>query len=332
MQAQLARGGLSPEDRFHLHYAIGYMLERRAQYEESFNNYAQGAALRRACIGYDADRTSAQFERIREVMTAEFFAERHGMGCMDESPIFIVGLPRSGSTLIEQILSSHSNVEGTMELPEMANIAREIGGEAGGGDADYLPALSRLSAADLARLGELFLQRTRIYRKTSKTIFIDKMPNNFVHTGLIHLILPRARIIDARRHPMAACFSAFKQHFARGQHYTYDLAELGRYYRDYAQLMAHFDAALPGLVYRVCYESMVHNTQAEIQKLLTACGLAHEDACFRFFENDRAVRTASAEQVRRPIFTESIDSWRFYEAWLGPLAEALGNRFSGVAV
>jgi predicted Zn-dependent protease len=322
MQTQLARADLAPEDRFHLHYAIGYMLERRAQYEDSFTNYAKGAALRRAGISYDADRTTAQFDRIRAVMTAEFFAERHGAGCMDEAPIFIVGLPRSGSTLIEQILSSHSAVEGTMELPELANIAREIGG----GEGDYLDALGRLSARDLAGLGGLFLQRTRIYRKTSKPIFIDKMPNNFVHIGLIRLILPRARIIDARRHPMAACFSAFKQHFARGQHYTYDLTELGRYYSDYLRLMAHFDSVLPGFVYRVHYESMVQETRTEIQNLLENCCLSLEEGCFRFFESDRAVRTASSEQVRRPIFTSAIDNWRHYEAWLGPLAKALDNR------
>ncbi len=323
MRAQLARADLGTEDRLHFHYALGYMLEQQAQYAASFEHYAAGAALRRGEVTYNADHTTAQISRTRALMTMAFFAQRAGVGCHDEAPIFIVGLPRSGSTLIEQILASHSQVEGTMELPEMANIARDLG-RTTRDDSTYPEMLATLDAAAFARLGERFLARTRIYRKTGKPIFIDKMPNNFVHTGLIHLILPRAKIIDARRHPMAACFSAFKQHFAKGQHYTYDLTELGRYYRDYLDVMAHFDAVLPGRVHRVQYEEMVDNTEAVTKALLSHCGLDFEESCLRFHENARPVRTASSEQVRRPIFREGLDHWRNYEPWLGELVQALG--------
>jgi len=257
-------------------------------------------------------------------MDAAFFADRAGWGCDDEAPIFIVGLPRSGSTLIEQILGSHSQVEGTQELSEMANIARFLGRNSRTDDR-YPEMIADLDAGALAGLGRRYLERTRIYRKTSKPIFIDKMPNNFVHAGLIHLILPRARIIDARRHPMATCFSAFKQHFAKGHHYSYDLDELGRYYLDYVALMAHFDAVLPGCIHRVHYEDMVGDTETETRKLLAYCGLEFEPACLRFHENDRPVRTASSEQVRQPIFREGLEHWRNYAPWLGGLEERLGN-------
>ena len=323
MGAQLARTDLPAEDRFHLHYALGHVLEQAGDYAQSWAQYAEGARLRRAEIEYDAGQTTAQLDRTRALMTHGFFEERAGMGCADEAPIFIVGLPRSGSTLIEQILSSHSQVEGTMELPELATIAREIGA---GNATAYPDILADLTPTALHDLGARYLHRTRIYRRSNKPIFIDKMPNNFVHVGLIHLILPRAKIIDARRHPMAACFSAFKQHFAKGQHYTYDLAELGRYYRDYADLMDHFDVALPGRVRRVRYEDMVQTTEQQTRVLLAHCGLAFEEACLRFHENPRAVRTASSEQVRRPIFREGLHHWRNYEPWLGTLADTLGRK------
>ena len=320
MRAHLANPALPTEDRFHIDYALGRALEQSGDYEASFTHYANGARLRRSEIHYSADRTHAQLQRTCAILTPAFFAARAGWGCQDASPIFIVGLPRSGSTLIEQILASHSQVEGTQELPEIANIARHLGG----GQADCYPdVLAELDAASCAALGDRFLRNTRIYRKTNRPLFIDKMPNNFVHTGLIHLILPRAKIIDARRHPMAACFSAFKQHFARGQHFSYDLTEVGRYYTDYVALMAHVDAMLPGRVHRVNYESMVQDTDTEIRRLLAYCGLQFEPTCLRFHENDRAVRTASSEQVRRPIFREGLEHWRNYEAWLGELKEAV---------
>jgi hypothetical protein len=211
-----------------------------------------------------------------------------------------------------------------MELPEIANIASDLGRDQAGGD-DYLGALARLEPSDFTDIGRRYLDRTRIYRKTGRPIFIDKMPNNFVHAGLIHLILPNAKIIDARRQPMATGFAAFKQHFAKGQHYSYDLRELGLYYRDYSVLMAHFDEVLPGRLHRVRYEDMVDDQEGQTRGLLDYCGLAFEEACLRFHENPRAVRTASSEQVRRPIFREGLDQWRNYAPWLGPFAEALAS-------
>ncbi len=319
MQAQLAGTALSNEDRFHLDYALGRAFEQAADYAVSFRHYEAGARLRRQEVTYNADRTTAQLERTRALMTPAFFAARQG-GHPDPAPIFVLGLPRSGSTLIEQMLASHSQVEGTMELPEVAHISRTLGRT---GDDRYPESLAALTQAERAALGQRFIERTRAYRRTDKPFFVDKMPNNFVHVGLIHLILPHARIVDARRHPMAACFSAYKQHFARGQHYSYDLQELGRYYRDYLALMAHFDTVLPGRVHRVLYEDMVTDTEAELRRLLAHCGLDFEPACLAFHSNTRAVRTASSEQVRRPIFREGLDHWKNYEPWLGPLKQSL---------
>jgi hypothetical protein len=255
------------------------------------------------------------------MFTGRFLAEREGWGAPAGDPIFIVGLPRSGSTLIEQILASHSAVEGTMELPDIGLIANRLAKTTRGG---YPEGLAELDAAALSRLGGLYLERTRIQRRGERPFFIDKMPNNFRHIGLIHLILPKARIIDARRHPLGSCFSAFKQHFAQGQGFSYDLSDLGRYYRDYVALMAHFDAVLPGRIHRVIYEDMVEDTEGEVRRLLDYCGLPFEPACLKFYENERAVRTVSSEQVRRPIFREGLEQWRNYESWLGPLKAALG--------
>jgi tetratricopeptide (TPR) repeat protein len=325
MAAQLRRDDLADEDRLHLDYALGKALEDAGDFAASFAHYAKGAALRRKLAPYSADETSTQAARHKTFFTRAFFADRAEAGAPSEAPIFIVGLPRSGSTLIEQILASHSQVEGTMELPEVAALSRAFDpGAKSARERTYPDSLAELSGADFARLGETFLDRTRVHRKLGRPRFIDKMPNNFNHIGLIHLIFPRARIIDARRHPMAACFSAFKQHFARGQGFSYDLTDLGRYYRDYLGLMAHFDAVLPGRVLRVIYEDMVEDTEGQTRRLLHHCGLDFEPACLSFYDNTRAVRTASSEQVRRPIFREGLDQWRRYEPWLGPLAEALG--------
>jgi len=317
MAAQLERGDLSAEDRLHLHYALGKALEDRGDHAASFAHYAEGAAIRRAETPYDADETTTQMRKSKALSTAEFFAERAGFGSDVGDPIFIVGLPRSGSTLIEQILASHSQVEGTMELPDIGFIARRF-------DPRYPEALADLDRAKLAALGEDFIEATRIHRQLGRPRFIDKMPNNFHHVGLIHLILPNAKIIDARRQPLGSCFSAFKQHFAQGQNFSYDLADLGRYYRDYVELMAHFDAVLPGRIHRVIYEDLVEDTEGEVRRLLDYCGLPFEAGCLKFYENDRAVRTVSSEQVRRPIFRQGLDQWRRYEPWLGPLKQALG--------
>ena len=257
--------------------------------------------------------------------TEDFFRERAGVGCDAADPIFIVGMPRAGSTLVEQILSSHPDVEGTMELPDLLSLTRELRrrGEAAGARHyhDVVPSLDR---DELRAIGEDYLDRTRVHRKAGAPLFIDKMPNNFQHVGLIHLALPNAKIIDARRHPLACGFSVFKQQFARGQDFSFRLEDIGHYYRDYVALMAHFDDVLPGRVHRVHYETMVDDTEQEVRRLLDYCGLPFDEACLRFFENDRPVRTASAEQVRRPIYREGLDQWRHYAPWLGPLEQALG--------
>jgi tetratricopeptide (TPR) repeat protein len=325
MQAQLATTNLTDDDRLQFHFALGKAFEDARQYTESFQHYAEGNRLRRTSVGYDADANIEQMQRSRALFTPEFFAARAGQGAQAPDPIFIVGLPRSGSTLLEQILSSHPLVEGTMELADIVNMARELGGPHARVQGAYPESIAALDENALRSLGERYLEQTRIYRRTDAPFFIDKLPNNFAHTGLIHLILPRAKIIDARRHPLGCCFSNFKQHFARGQHFTYSLDDLGRYYRGYVQLMAHFDAVLPGRVHRVIYERMIEDTEGEVRRLLDHCGLPFDERCLRFYENERAVRTASSEQVRRPIYREGVDHWQHYEPWLGPLKSALGS-------
>jgi tetratricopeptide (TPR) repeat protein len=327
MAFQLERPDLPAVDRLHLHYALGKALEDRGDAAGAFGHYAQGAAIRRADAHYDADETTALAERSKALFTEAFFSARAGAGSPSPAPIFIVGLPRSGSTLVEQILASHSAVEGTMELPDIGLMAKRLGfGDPAGA---YPASLAGLGPSALAALGEAFLETTAVHRKLGRPVFTDKMPNNFQHLGFIHLILPRARIIDVRRHPLGSGFSAFKQHFAQGQPFSYDLADLGRYYRDYVELMAHFDRVLPGRVCRVIYEDLVGDTEREVRRLLDHCGLPFEPACLKFHENDRAVRTVSSEQVRRPIFREGVEQWRAYEPWLEPLKMALGPALEG---
>ena len=314
MRAALEQDGLSEEDRFHLQFALGKAEEDAAHYESAFAHYADANRLRRALIDYDPDELSAAVDRQCDLFTPEFFAERAGWGTPADDPIFVVSLPRSGSTLIEQILASHSRVEGTTELPDIAALASRVG----------LPNMASLGEGDARALGEEYLARTRIQRKTDRPRFVDKMPNNWAHVGFIRLILPNATIIDARRHPLGCCFSNFKQHFARGQTFTYDLTEVARYYADYVRLMAHFDAVLPGHIHRVFYEAMVDDTEGQVRALLDHARLAFEPACLSFHETERAVRTASSEQVRRPIFREGVEQWRHFEKWLDPLKSALG--------
>jgi tetratricopeptide (TPR) repeat protein len=325
MRAQLGRGDLADDDRLHFHFAMGKALEDDADYPSAFEEYLSGNRLRRAGITYDAAEASADVQRSKRLFTASYFYARAGFGAGASDPIFIVGLPRAGSTLIEQILASHSAVEGTMELPDILAIAQSLKSrKTDSGKAQYPAVLGDLTAEECGELGRQYIAQTRIQRKTDKPFFVDKMPNNFWHIGLIRQILPNAKIIDARRHPLACGLSGFKQHFARGQHYTYDLAELGRYYRDYVELLAHFDTVLPGRIHRVVYEEMIEETEAEVRRLLSFCGLPFEDSCLRFYENDRAVRTASKQQVRQPIFREGVDHWRHFEQWLAPLKETLG--------
>jgi tetratricopeptide (TPR) repeat protein len=325
MRAQLASDKLTNEDRYHFEFALGKALEDLKQYAESFQHYAEGNRLRLKDIQYLSEDATGLVRRSRRYLNAEFFAARSGYGCPAADPIFIVGLPRSGSTLIEQILASHSAVEGTMELQNIYNMASRLGARSSKDEGPRYPMdMADLSAEECRNLGEKYLEDTRIQRKSGKPFFIDKMPNNFMHIGLLQLILPNAKIIDARRHPMACGFSLFKQHFARGQNFSYSLEDIGHFYRDYVELMAHYDKVLPGRVHRVFHETLIDDTENEVRRLLAYCGLEFEEACLRFYETERAVRTASAQQVRQPISRAGLDQWRNYEAWLGPLRETLG--------
>lgn len=326
MEAALAGDGLSDEARLHLDFALGKALEDRADYAAAFRHYAAGNARRHAQMPWDRARNHAHVLANEKLFTAGFFETRQGQGCEARDPIFIVGLPRSGSTLIEQILSSHSRIEGTMELPDMAVLARRLAAR----NPDprtygYLGALAACPPAELKAMGEEYLARTRSYRRTDRPFFIDKMPNNFAYLALIHLTLPNAIIIDARRDAMATCFSAWKQHFANGQTYTYDLTDLGRFWRDYERLMAHFDRVLPGRVLRVQHEALVADTEGEVRRMLAHIGVAFEPACLAFHENTRPVRTPSAEQVRRPITAQGLEQWKHFEPWLGELKAALAE-------
>jgi hypothetical protein len=266
---------------------------------------------------------SADLKAQQDVCTQDLFARRNGTGHDAADPIFIVGLPRAGSTLLEQILSSHSQVDGTLELPNILSLSQRLRRRGRQDDSSPYPQiLNELSDEELESFGKHYIDDTRIHREEAP-YFIDKMPNNFRHIGLIHLILPNAKIIDARRHPMSCCFSGFKQLFAEGQEFTYDLADMGRYYCDYVELMDHWDAVLPGKVLRVDYENVVNDTEDEVRRLLEFCELPFEDACVRFYETRRSVRTPSSEQVRQPIYTSGLEQWRHFEPWLDDLKSAL---------
>ena len=324
---QLGRPDVDADDRLHLNYALGKAFEDRGEYGAAFARYADGATACRSLRSYSADAETALMKRSITLFTSAFFEARAAVGSADDAPIFIVGLPRSGSTLIEQILASHSAVEGTMELPDVGVIAQSLRGAAREGlpARRYPEAVIDIDSTTWVALGNRYIEHTRIHRPQRRPFFIDKMPNNFHHVGLIHTMLPKAKIIDMRRHPMASCFSSFKQHFAQGQAFSYGLVDLGRYYADYVKLMAHFDAVLPGRVCRVIYEDVIEDTENQIRRLLDHCGLPFEAACLNFHENDRAVRTVSSEQVRRPIFRDGLEQWRHFEPWLGSLKAALGS-------
>jgi tetratricopeptide (TPR) repeat protein len=325
MRQQEAAKGAKRVDRYHLCFALGKALEDRGQYEESFRYYARGNELKGSEIRYRPETIERSAQLQASMFTPEFLATRQTWGSPRADVIFIVGLPRSGSTLLEQILASHSQVEGTMELADIPRLVHRLQGR----DADelaprYPRVLSELTAEQCRNFGNKYLADTQIYR-TDRPFFIDKMPNNFRHLGLIHLMLPNARIIDARREAMACCFSNFKQLFAAGQEFTYSLQDIGRYYRSYVQLMAHWDAVLPGKILRVQYEEVVQDLEGNVRRILEFCGLPFEPQCLDFHRTERSVRTASSEQVRRPIFKEGLDQWRHFDAWLGPLRAVLGE-------
>ena len=324
MRAYEAADGTALVDRFHLCFALGKAFEDRGDYAESFRYYERGNALKKSQTRYRPEPVERNTRLQQSICTREFFAARQNLGSQDPSPIFIVGLPRSGSTLLEQILASHSKVEGTMELADIPRMVLELQGREPEDDNPRYPrVLEELTPDDFLRLGEKYIADTRVYR-TDKPLFIDKMPNNFRHIGLIHLILPNAKIIDARRNALACCFSNFKQLFASGQDFTYGLEDIGRYYRTYVELMAHWDSVLPGRILRVEHEAVVDDLEANVRRILEFCGLEFEPQCVEFYKTERSIRTASSEQVRQPIFKEGIDQWRNYEPWLGPLKEALG--------
>jgi tetratricopeptide (TPR) repeat protein len=325
MKAFHSDSSLAPIDRHHLCFALAKASEDRGEFAESFRYYEEGNALKREESNYRPELIERNTRQQIEVCTPDLFIRLQDAGAPDPDPIFIVGLPRSGSTLLEQILASHSQVEGTQELPNVQQMANNLRGR----DPDpsnprYPRILTKMAPDELRALGEKYLGDTRIYR-TGNPYFIDKMPNNFRHLGLIRLMLPRAKIIDARREPLACCFSNLKQLFAKGQEFTYSVDDIARYYRTYLELMRHWDRVLPGWVLRVHHEDVVADLESQVRRILEFCGLPFEPACMEFHQTTRSVRTASSEQVRQPINRDGLDQWKNFETWLGPLKAALGD-------
>jgi tetratricopeptide (TPR) repeat protein len=314
---------LKKRDRISLEFALGKALEDAEKYERAFDHYAQGNTLHRSSIVHDADAVSADVRLCRSLHTREFYAGRAGWGSPRRDPIFIVGLPRSGSTLLEQILGAHSQIEATMELADIPNMALEL--MASDASRRYPTALMSLERHQADAYAERYLNQTQHRRSAGTPRFVDKMLGNFAFVGFIHLLFPNASIIDIRRHPMASCFACFKQLFARGLSFSYDMSELGQYYRDYVSLMRHMEDAIPGRVIRINYEDLVANPETEVRRLLEHCGVPFEEKCLKFYEKKQIVRTYSSEQVRRPIYTDSLERWRAFEPWLGPLKTALSD-------
>ena len=332
MQALVKGQGGDDTDQAHVHFALGRAFEQRNQYSAAFEHYAAGNRRRRKTVAYDIRVFENKTRRVRAYFNEAFFAQRADVGHRESAPIFVVGLPRSGSTLIEQILASHSNVEGTFELPNVLTMVRELDHLSAEHDA-YPESVNSIPRGQFALLGRRYLEETASLR-SGRPHFIDKMPNNFSHIGLIHCLLPSAIIIDVRRHPMDSCFSTYKQHFAEGQSFSYDLDDLGRYYRCYLSLMDHWDSVLPGKVLHLQYEHLVRDPELHIRRLLSHCGLEFEPACLAFHETKRPVRTASAEQVRQPLYASGVGYWKHFETQLAPLRRALGDsleRFSDMS-
>jgi tetratricopeptide (TPR) repeat protein len=327
--AQMRAAEAAPQtalvDRYNLCFALGKAFEDRSEYAEAWGYYERGNAFKKSESRYRPDVIETNTRKQIEVCTREFFAARAGWGAATSDPILILGLPRAGSTLLEQILASHSKVEGTLELPDVQRIVLGLQGRSPHLDNPRYPGvLAQMPPEEFLRLGEKYLADTRVYR-TDRPFFIDKMPNNFRHIGLIHLMMPNAKIIDARREPMACCFGNLKQLFARGQEFTYSVEDIARYYRSYLELMQHWDEVLPGKVLRVMHESVVDDLEGNVRRMLDFCELDFEPACVEFHKTQRSIRTASSEQVRQPIFREGLDQWKHFEPWLGPLKEALGD-------
>ena len=329
MRREEANPGIAGNDRIHLCFALGKALEDRQAYADSFAYYDRGNRLKKAERGYKPEIVESELQQQKLLFDAGFFQQRHGYGSNSEAPIFVVGLPRAGSTLLEQILASHSQVDGTMELANIIGLANRLNGrKRQQQDSPYPGILADLDAQQLQKLGEDFIEDTRQHRQQG-LFFVDKMPNNFRHIPLIQLILPEAKIIDARRHPMACCFSGFKQLFAEGQEFTYGLDEVGRYYRAYVDVMAHWDAVLPGRILRVQHEDVIADLETQVRRILDYCGLPFEQACVDFHQTERAVRTPSSEQVRQPIYSSGMEQWTHFTPFLQPLEEALGPALTG---
>lgn len=325
MQAFQQREELGPASHVHFCFALGKALEDAEDFAGSFEFYACGNQLKREQSRYNADQMTADLRAQREYFTRDVFTRRQGTGCNAPDPIFIVGLPRAGSTLLEQILASHSQVDGTLELPDILSMAQKLRRRGrDDGTKPYPELLDDLGDEELEALGQQYLDDTRIHRHGAP-FFIDKMPNNFRHIGLIKLILPNARIIDARRHPMACCFSGFKQLFAEGQEFSYDLTDIGHYYNDYVELMDHWDAVLPGSILRVCHEQVIADLETQVRRILDYCGLPFEAACLSYYETERAVRTASSEQVRQPIYNSGVEQWTKFRPYLADLEQMLAS-------
>jgi tetratricopeptide (TPR) repeat protein len=322
METHAENEALGDEPRANFLFALGKAHEDRQNFEKAFSCYVQGNRIRREHESYDPVRTADQHDEFINVFSKEFLRAHEGNGYHGDMPIFIVGLPRSGSTLIEQVLASHSQVEGTHELPDLGRVARQVGKATTQARA-YPAAMAYCEDSSLREYGADYLRRADRHRQGGVPCFTDKMPNNFVHVGFLHLILPDAKIIDARRHPLDSCLGSFKQLFARGQPFTYDLYEIGEFYLEYVRLMDHWHAVLPDKVLRIQYEEVVADLEPEVKRLLDHCDLPFEEACLRFYETDRAVKTASSEQVRKPIYSTSVQLWRRYEDHLGPLIEVL---------
>ncbi|MBT4212559.1 MAG: tetratricopeptide repeat protein [Porticoccaceae bacterium] len=324
MEAQESNLGISHQSRIYLNFALGKAYEDKSLFDKAFMFYERGNAFKKSQSRYKASDLTAEFKAQTEVFDDAFIASHANTGFTSPDPIFIVGLPRSGSTLLEQILASHSQVDGTMELPNMLALAQKLRrGERMSAVNHYPGILKELPAEQFLEFGEKFIDETRVHRG-SAPFFIDKMPNNFRHVGLIKLMLPNAKIIDARRHPMGSCFSGFKQLFAEGQEFTYGLEEVGTYYRDYVDLMDHWDKVFPGQVLRVQYEEVVADLDSQVRRILDYCGLEFEESCINFHETDRSVRTPSSEQVRQPIYQSGVEQWKNFESNLDPLKQALG--------
>lgn len=328
MRAQIERPETPADDRFHLCFALGKALEDREQYEESFACYVKGNELRRSGLRYDPDRLPSAMQRQMETCTQELFEEKAGVGGAYRDPIFIVGMPRAGSTLLEQILASHSLIDGTMELPNIIATAHRLNGRRlVTQEANYPNVLIDMNDEHFKKLADAYIEDTAIHRKGAPK-FIDKMPNNFMHIGLIHLMFPNAKIIDARRHPMACCFSGFKQLFADGQEFTYRLEDIVRYYRSYVELMRHWDGVLPGKVLRVHYEHVVDDAESQVRRILEFLDVPFEEACLSFYQTDRSVRTPSSEQVRQPIYRRGLEYWRNFEPYLDVMKTGLADEIA----